>query len=246
MKILLASDGSPHSEAAVDFIGRFPLPPGAEVTLLTVVESFRPVFGAEHPIIGKEVSAAFDELRMKLRKVADQLLERETTRLRGLSKALGVHLAIREGHVPGQILETCHDGHFDLLVTGCRGLGGFKELLLGSVSQQLVKHAPCSVLIVKPQREPRHIGAPDPTPPDSNLNSRLKILFAFDNSLHSSAAAELLDSLPLKDRTEVTMITVVPELSRYGLQGSAIRLLTEVWEQERQEAIAAAERAAWR
>lgn len=37
----------------------------------------------------------------------------------------------------------------DLLVVGSRGLGGFKGLVLGSVSQQLANHAPCSLLIAR-------------------------------------------------------------------------------------------------
>jgi nucleotide-binding universal stress UspA family protein len=36
-----------------------------------------------------------------------------------------------------------------MVVLGARGLGGFKGLLLGSVSQQVVHHAPCPVLIVR-------------------------------------------------------------------------------------------------
>lgn len=42
----------------------------------------------------------------------------------------------------------------DLLVVGSRGLGGFKGLLLGSVSQQVVQHAPCPVVVVPGDERP--------------------------------------------------------------------------------------------
>jgi nucleotide-binding universal stress UspA family protein len=37
----------------------------------------------------------------------------------------------------------------DLLVVGTRGLGGFERLLLGSVAEQCIRHAACSVLVVR-------------------------------------------------------------------------------------------------
>lgn len=38
----------------------------------------------------------------------------------------------------------------DLLVIGSRGLGGFRGLLLGSVTQQVIAHAPCPVVVITP------------------------------------------------------------------------------------------------
>jgi nucleotide-binding universal stress UspA family protein len=42
----------------------------------------------------------------------------------------------------------------DLLVVGTRGRGGFKRLLLGSVAEQCLRHASCSVLVVRDEERP--------------------------------------------------------------------------------------------
>jgi nucleotide-binding universal stress UspA family protein len=57
---------------------------------------------------------------------------------------------VREGNPASVLLEEAHDA--DLLVVGSRGLGGFRGLLLGSVSQQCDHHAPCPLMIVPPHR----------------------------------------------------------------------------------------------
>jgi nucleotide-binding universal stress UspA family protein len=52
---------------------------------------------------------------------------------------------------PASVLVEAAEGA-DLLVVGARGLGGFKGLLLGSVTQQVIAHAPCPVVVITPGR----------------------------------------------------------------------------------------------
>ncbi|MBI4455286.1 MAG: universal stress protein [Acidobacteria bacterium] len=240
MKVLLATDGSKYSEAAVDLLPRLPLPDGSEVTLLAVVEPVRPLFAAEHPIIGKQISEAFEGFRTKLREGAHRLLLREEQRLR--TRGLAVNTTMREGHVSDQIVAACRELPSDLLVIGSRGLGEFRGLLLGSVSQQVVKHAPCSVLIVKLRREGSERPA-DLLTPEKHDDAGLRVLLAYDGSPDASAALQTLKSLPLGAGVAVRVLTVVPELSRYGFDSASLRLLTEVWEEERQAAELAANQA---
>jgi nucleotide-binding universal stress UspA family protein len=62
-----------------------------------------------------------------------------------------VETLIREGAPAPVLLEEAQDA--DLLVVGTRGLGGFRGLLLGSVSQQCAHHAPCPLVIVPHARD---------------------------------------------------------------------------------------------
>ena len=54
-----------------------------------------------------------------------------------------------QGRAVNGIVDTARDIGADLIVMGSRGLGGFKSLLLGSVSDGVLHHAHCTVLIVR-------------------------------------------------------------------------------------------------
>jgi nucleotide-binding universal stress UspA family protein len=65
------------------------------------------------------------------------------------AEEVAVERVVRPGHVTEELCELARDA--DLLVVGARGLGGFRGLLLGSTTQQLVAHAPCPVVVVVPE-----------------------------------------------------------------------------------------------
>jgi nucleotide-binding universal stress UspA family protein len=61
--------------------------------------------------------------------------------------AVGITTYVAEGHAAQILLDRAR--HASLLVVGSRGHGGFSEALLGSVSQHIVHHAPCPVVVIR-------------------------------------------------------------------------------------------------
>src|SRR5262249_47027186 len=84
-----------------------------------------------------------DSFRRRGQEVADDAL----ASVKELRPSLQVEAVAVQGEPADALLERGAD--VDLIVVGRRGLGGFKTLLLGSVSQQVVQHATCPVVIVQ-------------------------------------------------------------------------------------------------
>jgi len=83
-----------------------------------------------------------DTYEKAARQVLDSVVDAEDTT--GL--VAPVARIVASGVAAGVIVEQARGA--DLIVLGSRGLGGFKGLLLGSVSHQVVHHAPCPVVVV--------------------------------------------------------------------------------------------------
>lgn len=64
--------------------------------------------------------------------------------------ASGLRRKVRTGGVREEILEELREGHGDLVVLGTHGLGGFDRMAIGSVAADVVREAPCSVLVIPP------------------------------------------------------------------------------------------------
>jgi len=98
------------------------------------------VIGA--PTIGPTDEEVYEHLAAAARKLLDEALDQA----RALEPELEIVGELAEMRAAPALLSAAADA--ELLVVGSRGRGGFKGLLLGSVSAQCVHHAPCPVVIV--------------------------------------------------------------------------------------------------
>jgi nucleotide-binding universal stress UspA family protein len=140
--VVVGVDGSEGAAAALRFAAREAALREArlrivsvwEVPLLAYSSGFAPL-DAETP----------DPFRVRARQIADEA--------RATAKALEPDLKVQalavEGQPANRLLKQA--AYAELIVVGNRGLGGFRSLMLGSVSQQVVHHARCPVVVVHRQ-----------------------------------------------------------------------------------------------
>jgi nucleotide-binding universal stress UspA family protein len=139
-------DGSQDALAAARFVAQLPLEPTAAVRLLGVVQS--PQFPVVAPDgLGSGVWATMDEVVEERRRELDGVLERARRSFTGGIE--NVETSVTVGPVAHEIVGATSEPGVDLVVVGARGLGGLERFLLGSVSDNVVRHAPCPVLVVK-------------------------------------------------------------------------------------------------
>jgi len=95
-----------------------------------------------------------------LQRAAEDLLERALVDVEDETEGVEIERQVAQGPAAEVLVELVAPS--DLLVVGSRGHGGFAGLLLGSVSQQCVHHAPCPVVVVhaaKPTAGVQHSAA---------------------------------------------------------------------------------------
>jgi nucleotide-binding universal stress UspA family protein len=140
MRVLLAIDGSRQARAACDLVASLAWPDETRMLVVSVVEPSAAVSGLA-PYVTPEIDreAVVASVDAHLADVAATLASPgrsvETRRFHG-----------RPGSV---VTEQAADFRADLVVMGSRGLGPLRSMLLGSVSAEVVDHAPCPVLVVR-------------------------------------------------------------------------------------------------
>jgi nucleotide-binding universal stress UspA family protein len=143
MKLLIAIDGSEFSQTALSSVIARPWNPGTEVKVLHVVEP-------PSLLIGREMGAYDPEFEMvwkALREQAKDLVEKAATKLTAAGFQVATELV--EGDPKSQILDAAKEWHADMIVLGSHGWSGLNRFLMGSVSEGVVRHAHCSVEIIR-------------------------------------------------------------------------------------------------
>lgn len=226
MKILLATDGSVHARTASELLKRLPLPSHVELTVMTVFSQEKQLYPDEM-LITNETQDMLHQWREAELKAAQQRLSDEVEAFAYLGWAITTR--VDEGHVAQQILQAADELDVGLIAIGARGLSAIKRFLLGSVSEKVMRHAPCSVLIAR--------SADEETSADA-----MRILVAYDASPAAQAAIDMLEAWPLSSEQQVHLITVLALITYYRMD--ILQQLSAEWQEEKRDAQAGLERAA--
>ena len=117
---------------------------------------------------------------------------------------------VTEGNIAGEIVRVAETTRADLVVMGTHGRSGFQRLILGSVTESVLRHARCPVLTVPPT-------VPDAVPVGPRLFRR--ILCAVDFSPSSLKALDYASSLAQQGDAALTIIHVVEPIADYRTGG---------------------------
>jgi nucleotide-binding universal stress UspA family protein len=149
--VTIAVDGSPDSSAAFAFFSALPLPKELAAHLVGVVQPLGRYPSSAPDIVTPALISALKQYEEDLRKELEAPLRDAASVLQPrLARAT---VATPIGLPAEAILREAKSSGSDLIVVGARGLGPLKRVLLGSVSESVLGHADCPVLIGRAPRE---------------------------------------------------------------------------------------------
>lgn len=137
-KIMVAYDASPRSEKALQWAIQLALQLKSEMEIITVVTP--PEFSTNIDEIDEFYS---DGDSHYIPALEESKIQAENAGI------LNVSYKILHGHPAESIVRYASNGKFDLIVMGTRGMGGFKNLIIGSVAQRVMTYAEVPVTIIK-------------------------------------------------------------------------------------------------
>lgn len=138
-KLLLATDLSDASASATDEAFALAARLGAALLVVSVIDP------GSLLLPGGRFRARVDQVRQRREQLAQTLVER------GRSEGVPVSFLVWEGDPGNMIVEAAEAEHADMVLVGSHGRGAVGRFFLGSVSEHVVRHAPCPVLVVRPR-----------------------------------------------------------------------------------------------
>jgi nucleotide-binding universal stress UspA family protein len=147
MKILVATDGTEHSRGALDAVLNINLSDRDEIKIISVVDMAIPpavdLYGGFLPPTNEFETA----VRSNIEKIVEEA--RRYLQEKILNDKIYISTEMPSGSPESRIVETAEEMKADLIIVGSHGYNRWERLLLGSVSDSVVHHAHCSVLVVR-------------------------------------------------------------------------------------------------
>jgi nucleotide-binding universal stress UspA family protein len=213
MRVLLAYDGSAGADEALGLAAGLAWPAGSTIRVVSVIEPV--MLGTTGPW---DRSSGFSpELDSAISGYAEERSTAAVARLREAGHAAD-GIVVR-GRVASALLDEARSGGADLIIVGSRGQGRISSLLLGSVSSEVVDHAPCPVLVAR----------------GTSLGS---VVFATDGSSAAAAAELRLATWPIFAAVPIHVVSVV-DVDLPWTSGIAPTAYTQVLEAQAEELQAA-------
>lgn len=138
-RILVPIDGSDNSYRAFDASLLLSEKLGAEVTVIHVMEDIPVSYVVSEKLLREIVDAYKRENQLILSKCSEIATK----------KGLVIQTKLLQGNPGSTILDFCEKEKYDIIIMGSRGMGKFKELVLGSVSNKVLHHSSCPVMIIR-------------------------------------------------------------------------------------------------
>jgi nucleotide-binding universal stress UspA family protein len=186
-KITLAFDGSENSFQACEVAGIIAKGYDAEVTVVYAL-----------PQIGIFSAPLQDEYYANLENIANKSIEKsKSLLLANEGVKAGSKILHARGSVSESLINYVTEEESDLVVAGTRGLGGFRRMLVGSVSSHLASHSPSPVMVVRKNEQ-------------EGKNFKLKKMLVATDGSESALRAEMLStSLAKALGAKLTVVNVV-------------------------------------
>jgi nucleotide-binding universal stress UspA family protein len=200
---------------------RFPFPGDRSVLVITVVDS-KLLAVDENLLVDEDQYRLLRGTEKSLLEESERLLATESARLKAAGWSCSSE--IRRGDPAEEIARSAEALQPDMIVLGAHGYKGVRHLLLGSVSDRILRHSHCSVLIVRPSpalSAPVAAGQPVPW----------RILVAYDDSRPATAALDLCASLPLAENTDISVVGIMPMI--HGYRQDIRQQLDDIWRQQK-------------